>query len=150
MSRRATVFSTLILVVFFVGLPGYLIYARWMRERLLPTALRYLPPETNVLVGVGDIASLWDGIEFHFGRVIRETGRKGALATKFAELSQQLKDKKLAVEKKKDLICRYGIDIDRGGLAGLALQDEAQEVAFTVVGAVASDEAVVDQYVDDA
>jgi hypothetical protein len=88
-----------------------------MRAHLLPAALRYVPPEANVVVGAGDIRSLWDGVNFHFGRVVREQGRDSFLGETLIQLGEERR-----VAHKADLVCRHGIDIDRGILEGFSLE----------------------------
>ncbi len=142
MSKQATTLLTLVLIILFVASAGTLIYSRWTRVRLLPSALRYLPPETDVLVGVGDISSSWDGMKFHFGRVFHETERNGFMATELADIRKKLEEKHLSIDRKEDLTCRYGVDIDRGVLVGMTLHD----FAYAAVIPVASDEAAVKKH----
>jgi len=132
---------TAALVILFVASAGFLIYGRWARVHLLPTALRYLPPETDVLVGVGDLASVWNGIDLHFKSVLQETDRKGFLATELEEIRTNLLKKRISIDRKEDLTCRYGIDLDRGVLAGFILHDLSYSVVIPV-----ADQAAVDRH----
>src|SRR4030095_576657 len=97
--------------------------SRGTRTDLSPQPLRYMPPEANALVAVGTVGSIWDGMDFHFGRVIRERTSHAASHEQHSELAQWLDDlgKEQKVARQTDLVCRHGIDIDRGVLTGLTL-----------------------------
>jgi hypothetical protein len=122
--------SLLVLSALVVALVASVAYARWTRRMLLPAELRFIAPESNVILGLGPLESLWDGVEFHLGRVLREEQRQGKVAELLTEVRRSLEEKGLPVQDKAGL-SRLGLDISRGVLAGLRVG--SRSMAFTAV-----------------
>jgi hypothetical protein len=127
-TKRLALVSLVVLSIVLLGSTGSLVYGRWLRSRLLPAELGYLPPNVNVVLATGALGPVWDGVEFHFGRVLRDSRPKSSLR----DLLEGLGDE-FDVATKRDLSCRYGLDLRRGALLGWSLtirsEDDVMDLA---------------------
>lgn len=123
-----------------------LAYSGWMRRVVVPDTFAYLPKESNLIVATGSIESLWNGVDYHLGSVIRAEGTEpGFLADHVRDLQSSLNDalEGLPRFEEQDRItqavsfARHGIDISRGILLGAQIRgnnvDDARASLLTVV-----------------
>ena len=117
-----------------------LAYGQHLRRTYLPDELRYIPPETFVLIAFGDIDSLWAGIENQLGPAARESEKPGPVGDLLEDLRAYTRSLiterargQLSTEEGKawtrdfatDLE-RIGLDIERGVLlAGFSSESNA-------------------------
>jgi hypothetical protein len=106
-------------------LAASVLYSRAVRKAYLTDDLRYVPKENALLLVAGDIRSLWDAIDDHFGETIRHDrdGEAGFLFETFEELREGLEEQELEIHELVDLSA-CGIDVDRGLVLSMKRVDE--------------------------
>jgi hypothetical protein len=107
----------LILVALTIILLLAVLYGRFVRGIYLPESLGYLPEDSNAIISTGPISQLWQGVERHFGDVLREDEREGALASLLMEIRSALDRRHTPISTLADL-SRYGVDVTSGVLVG--------------------------------
>lgn len=112
--------APLLFILFAIALALSLAYGRAIRGILLPDTLRYLPVQPDLLLAVGGIEELWEQIDDHFGRMIRDKENNGLLAEMLGDLSKSLADEGVPITSVRDVASR-GIDVKRGILVGVYL-----------------------------
>jgi hypothetical protein len=100
-----------------------LVYSASVRRAYLMGDLQYIPVEDEFLLVTGDLESLWEAVDHHFGPVFLEEERDGeeigALTGLFRDAREGLADEDLPVESLDDLV-GYGFNIEGGALMSLA------------------------------
>ena len=96
-------------------LAASVLYSRAVRRAYLTDDLRFVPKENALLLVAGDIRSLWEAVDDHFGEIIRDDrdGEAGFLFETFEQLREGLEEDELEIDELGDLSA-YGIDVDRG------------------------------------
>lgn len=112
-----------------VLLASILLYGRATRVRLFPAGLGLIPREDTLVLVSGSLRALWEGVDEHFGEVIRdeETGEESTLVSLVAGLRETFDEGGVPVERLEDL-ARYGVDPERGVVLGLGRAEEAPGV----------------------
>jgi hypothetical protein len=81
--------------------------------------LQYIPKESELVMAVADIDSLWHAIETHFGDALKDKRRNGFLSSGLRQSRKFFEDQGIPVHRLPDLVS-YGIDVKRGMLCGIA------------------------------
>ena len=108
-SRRPALFG-----IFAVLLSVWILYSASVRRALLGRDLAFIPLGGELLVVTGDIESLWNEIDRHFGEVfLDEESEAGRLTEFFRDARDGLDEEDLRIAGIEDLV-GYGVDPARG------------------------------------
>ena len=136
-SARPTLFAALAII-----LSVSVLYSVSVRRAFFGDAVAFIPIEDELVVVTGELKSLWQGIDHHFGEVfLDEDGDAGDLTEAFRDLRDGFQEDGVRVVGLGDL-ARHGFDLERGlllsgrGLAGsepsvLVTLPTAEDSAFT-------------------
>jgi hypothetical protein len=107
-----------ILVLLVLGV----MYGRLLRIARFPEALRFVSPETVLLIATGDIASLWNSIDAHIPRLrageASTVSCDGLVGPGIQSLARHLREAGSSIDDLADLR-DLGIDVERGMLLAL-------------------------------
>lgn len=90
------------------------LYSASVRTALLVPDLQFIPVEDEFILVTGDLESLWEGLDHHFGPVfLDEAEEVGALTKGFRSLRDTFSEEGSRVERLSDLVS-HGLAIERG------------------------------------
>ena len=129
-SKRPTLFAALAII-----LGVSILYSVSVRRAYLGDAIAFIPIEDELLIVTGDLRSLWERIDHHFGDVFRdEDGDAGSMTELFRELRDESAEEEWRVLGLDDLV-RHGLDTERGLLVsgrGLGSSEQSLLAAIPV------------------
>ena len=113
-SRRPALFG-----VFAALLSVWILYSASVRRALLGGDLAFIPLGGELLVVTGDMESLWNEIDRHFGDIfLDEESEAGRLTEFFRDARDELDDADIRIAGIEDLV-GYGLDPARGVTLGV-------------------------------
>jgi len=113
-TARLLLFSSVLLALAVTILLGPVV-----RQAAIPDELALIPRQSELLVAAGDIRSLWEQFDYHFGTAARRDSEEtGFIGSGLARARDELEANGLKITSLEDL-SSYGIDIEKGAGAGL-------------------------------
>ena len=109
--------------IFAIGLAILILsisYSRIVRPVLLPADLQYIPKESMLILAMGDLGKLWEGVDTHFGELLTKPGQPGDPDKILSTIKDMLKEMNYTINTPKDLK-QIGLNVDRGLMAGLQM-----------------------------
>jgi len=120
-----------------------IVYSASVRRAFLMSDLQFIPVEDELLVVTGDLESLWEGVDHHFGAVLLdETREAGALTEGFRSLRETFQEGEEPKITSLDDLVRHGFDTEGGLLMSANHVSGSDEPSVLVVLPVAEGDTV--------
>lgn len=110
--RRPLLLFAIALAGIFASIAGSYI----MRRTVVPPEIQYVPKESTVILAVGDIKSVWEGVQRHFGFLLSDdnhTTEEGSISKVLREVKQFFDAAGMPLTSPEDLE-RHGFDTRKG------------------------------------
>lgn len=92
-----------------------IIYSKIVHRMAVPSVLRYVPADAEIVVATGDAQSLWTAIDRHFGGAIRQPTPDRPISGLTKAVNDDLASKGVPITSTRNL-AEFGIDVHHGAI----------------------------------